>query len=53
MRFEHLIEINSPSAVVRGMTPAFSLDQLWRGLMARLQTPQRFPNGPESCDWTE
>jgi hypothetical protein len=53
MRFEHLIEINSPSAVVRGMTPIFPRDQLWLGLMARLQTPQRFPNGPEGCEWAE
>lgn len=53
MRFEHLIEINSPNAVVRGMTPPFTRDKLWRGLMARVQTPQRFPNGPESCDCSE
>ena len=53
MRFEHLIEINSPDAVVRGMTDVFTRDQLWQGLMARLQTPQRFPNGPESCEWAE
>lgn len=53
MRFEHLIEINSPSAAFKGMTTAFTRDQLWRGLMARVRTPQRFPNGPESCHWTE
>lgn len=53
MRFEHLIEINSPDIVMRGMTSPFTLDQLWHGLMVRLKTPQRFPNGPESCDWTE
>jgi hypothetical protein len=53
MRFEHLIEINAASAAIRGMAPVFARDQLWRGLMARLQTPQRFPNGPESCEWAE
>jgi hypothetical protein len=53
MRFEHLIEINSPSATVQGMAQPFTREQLWRGLMARVQTPERFPNGPESCDWQE
>ena len=53
MRFAHLIEINSPDAVVRGMTTTFTRDQVWQGLMARLQTPQVFPNGPESCEWQE
>ena len=53
MRFEHLIEINSPSATVQGMAQPFTRDQLWQGLMARVQTPQRFPNGPERCDWHE
>lgn len=53
MRFEHLIEINSPSAPMRGMTSLFTREQLWQGLMIRLQAPQRFPNGPEACDWTQ
>lgn len=53
MRFEHIIEINSAQAAVRGMTAVFSRDQLWEGLLARLRTPQRFPNGPEHCDWHE
>ncbi len=52
MRFEHLIEINSPDAVMRGMMTPFTRAQLWEGLMARLRTPQRFPNGPELCSCT-
>jgi Domain of unknown function (DUF1857) len=50
MRFEHLIEINSPRADVQGVVAAFTRAQLWQGLMARVQTPQRFPNGPDSCE---
>lgn len=50
MRFEHLIEINSPSITLQTVVPAFTLQQLWQGLMARAQTPQRFPNGPDRCD---
>lgn len=53
MRFEHLIEINSPQLAMRSMVAVFTREQLWQGLMARVQTPQRFPNGPESCDWQE
>jgi len=53
MRFEHIIEINSPQLTVQTVVPGFTRAQLWRGLMMRVQTPQRFPNGPESCDWQE
>ena len=53
MRFEHLIEINSPRVSIGTVVPSFTRAQLWRGLMARVQTPQRFPMGPERCDWTE
>lgn len=53
MRFEHLIEINSPKLAAQMAASVFTREQLWRGLMARVQTPQRFPNGPESCDWQE
>lgn len=53
MRFEHLIEINSPKLAVQTVVAHFTRAQLWQGLMARVQTPQRFPNGPESCDWQE
>lgn len=50
MRFEHLIEINSPLATVQMAVPVFTREQLWRGLMIRVRFPQRFPNGPESCE---
>ncbi|BCL75553.1 hypothetical protein JHS3_12890 [Jeongeupia sp. HS-3] len=39
MRFEHLIEVNnaaSPAVV------ALTIEQLWRGLMLRVEHPQRF-----------
>lgn len=53
MRFEHLIEVNTPAASVQMVAPTFTREQLWRGLMARVQSPQRFPMGPESCAWHE
>lgn len=53
MRFEHLIEINSPRTAMQAVALAFTREQLWCGLMARVQTPQLFPNGPEGCDWAE
>ncbi len=54
MRFEHLIEINSPSAAPQvAAVPRFSREQLWQGLMLRLRAPQDFPLGPEGCDWQE
>lgn len=53
MRFEHLIEINSPDPVFGEAMPPFTCAQLWRGLMQRVKAPQRFPNGPEGCDWHE
>ncbi|RZI80908.1 MAG: DUF1857 family protein [Rubrivivax sp.] len=53
MRFEHLIEINSPSMAAQAVVPPFTRAQVWRGLMARVQTPQRFPLGPDRCDWRE
>lgn len=53
MRFEHVIEINSPATSVQMVAPTFSREQLWRGLMVRVQTPQRFPMGPEGCEWQE
>lgn len=53
MRFEHLIEINSPAQSVQTVVPAFTREQLWRGLMVRVREPQRFPMGPEGCDCRE
>lgn len=53
MRFEHLIEINSARLAVQTAVPPFTREQLWRGLLARVQTPERFPNGPERCECQE
>lgn len=47
MRFEHLIQINDAgNPLVEPMTRA----ELWRGLVARARTPQRFPLGPDRCE---
>ena len=53
MRFEHLIEINAPQLGLQVATPVFTREQLWRGLMQRVQAPQRFPMGPDRCEWQE
>lgn len=53
MRFEHVIEINSPATSVQMVVPTFSREQLWSGLMIRVLTPQRFPMGPDRCDCKE
>jgi hypothetical protein len=47
MRFEHLVQINdAANPLVTPMTRA----ELWRGLLARARTPQRFPLGPDRCE---
>lgn len=49
MRFEHLLQVNEPgNATVPPMTRA----ELWRGLLLRVDTPQRFPLGPDRCQST-
>lgn len=53
MRFEHLIEINSPAAGLQTAVPALTREQLWQGLMQRVLMPGRFPMGPESCACVE
>ncbi|MDE1999902.1 MAG: DUF1857 family protein [Burkholderiales bacterium] len=53
MRFEHVIEINSPATSVQVVVPTFTREQLWRGLMIRVREPQRFPMGPDGCDCQE
>lgn len=50
MRFEHLIEINSQGFSV---IPAFTRDELWRGLLVRVYEPESFPVGPDACEWQE
>jgi hypothetical protein len=46
MHFEHLIQINDPQDPA---VPPMTRDELWRGLMHRVETPQRFPLGPDEC----
>lgn len=53
MRFEHVIEINSPATLVQVVVPTLTREQLWRGLMVRVHEPQRFPMGPDGCEWRE
>lgn len=53
MRFEHLIEINAPQGAMPSLVSTFTREQLWRGLMVRVQSPQRFPLGPERCEWLQ
>ncbi len=53
MRFEHLIEINSRQTSVQLVAPAFTPEQLWRGLMWRVTAPGRFPMGPDACECRE
>lgn len=51
MRFEHIIEINAPHTELGGiMAQPFTREQLWRGIMAKVLTPERFPLGPEKCE---
>lgn len=47
MRFEHLIQITDPTDE---RVPVMSRDELWRGLMCRVETPQRFELGPDHCE---
>ena len=53
MRFEHVIEINAVQTAVEMVVPAFTPEQLWRGLMIKVLTPQRFPMGPDRCTVTD
>ncbi len=48
MRFEHLIQVTDPADP---RVPPMSRDELWRGLMKRVETPQRFELGPDRCEW--
>lgn len=47
MRFEHLLEVTDPS---NPAIPPMSRAELWRGLLVRVETPQRFPLGPDRCE---
>lgn len=47
MRFEHLLQVTDPADP---RVPAMQRDELWRGLMLRVEAPQRFPLGPDRCE---
>ncbi len=47
MRFEHLLQVTDPGNPV---VPAMSRDELWRGLLLRVESPQDFPLGPDRCE---
>lgn len=46
MRYEHLLQVTDPNDA---RVPAMSRAELWRGLLARVETPQAFPLGPDRC----
>ncbi len=47
MRFEHLLQVTDPG---NPLVPAMSRDELWRGLLLRVESPQDFPLGPDRCE---
>jgi hypothetical protein len=47
MRFEHLLQVTDPADP---RVPPMSRDELWRGLLRRVETPQQFPLGPDRCE---
>jgi hypothetical protein len=50
MKFEHLVEINSPD---NPLIAPLSRHQLWRGLVLRAETPTLFVPHLDSCDILE
>ena len=47
MRFEHLLQVNDPG---NPRIAPMSRSELWRGLMVRVESPQRFELGPDRCE---
>jgi hypothetical protein len=47
MRYEHLLQVNDPG---NPLIPPMSRAELWRGLLVRVEAPQRFPLGPDRCE---
>lgn len=47
MRFEHLLQVNDPGHP--GIEP-MSRAEVWRGLLIRVESPQRFDLGPDRCE---
>lgn len=46
MRFEHLLQVSDPG---NPRIPPMSRAELWRGLLVRVESPQRFELGPDDC----
>ena len=46
MRFEHLLQVTDPG---NPHMPPMSRSELWRGLLLRVESPDRFPLGPDRC----
>ncbi|HXD05555.1 MAG TPA: AtaL-like protein [Burkholderiaceae bacterium] len=46
MRFEHVIQVTDPG---NPLVPPMSREELWAGVLARVDEPQRFPLGPDDC----
>ncbi|MBA3598489.1 MAG: DUF1857 family protein [Methylibium sp.] len=47
MRFEHLLHVNDPG---NPRIAPMSRSELWRGLLVRVESPQRFELGPDRCE---
>lgn len=47
MHFEHLLQVNDPG---NPRITAISRAELWRGLLVRVESPQRFELGPDGCE---
>lgn len=46
MRYEHLIQVTDPADP---RVEPMAREALWRGLLARVHAPERFPLGPDAC----
>lgn len=46
MHYEHLIQVTDPADP---RIDPMDRDALWRGLLARVHAPERFPFGPDDC----
>jgi hypothetical protein len=47
MRYEHLLQVTAPGDPA---VPPMGRDELWRGLMRRVESPQDFELGPDRCE---
>jgi len=47
MRYEHLLQVTAPGDPA---VPPMNRDELWRGLMRRVESPQDFELGPDRCE---